>query len=156
MAEIGRRFASHRRNRTLLMASPSGAAEDGLTTALASLAETTSRDGVLRCVFEQPEPVRVAEEAVAGHLYRIAQEAVNNALKHASPSEIRIGLERRNGFLQLEIEDNGEGFDESAARQRGIGLRVMRYRAQLIGGALEISSAPAGGARISCRVKVVE
>lgn len=130
---------------------PVALVDDGLMAALGALAENTSR-GKVRCVFECAEPVRVADAEVAGQLYRIAQEAVNNALKHAAPSEIRLGLERRDGALVLEVDDDGEGFDETAPVARGIGLRVMRYRARLIGGVLEIGSAPAGGARISCRV----
>jgi signal transduction histidine kinase len=133
---------------------PVALADDGLMTALASRAESTSRGGTVRCVFECAEPVRVADAEAAGHLYRIAQEAVNNALKHAAASEIRIGLERRDGMLVIEVDDDGGGFDEKAEARDGIGLRVMRYRARLIGGVLEIGSAPAGGARISCRVKL--
>ena len=84
----------------------------------------------------------------------IAHEAVNNALKHAAPSEIRIGLERRDGWLVLEVDDDGEGFAESSLPNDGIGLRVMRYRVRLLDGVLEIDSAPAGGARVCCRVKL--
>lgn len=130
---------------------PVALVDDGLMAALGALAENTSR-GRVRCVFECAEPVRVADAEFAGQLYRIAQEAVNNALKHAAPTEIRIGLERRDGTVILEVEDDGEGFEGSTPPAGGIGLRVMRYRAQLIGGVLEIGSAPAGGARISCRV----
>jgi signal transduction histidine kinase len=127
---------------------------DGLMTALGLLAENTSRGSGVRCIFECEKPVQVADPEVAGHLYRIAQEAVNNALKHAAPSEIRIGLERRVGALHLEVEDDGPGFEETARSADGIGLRVMRYRARLIDGVLEIGSAPAGGARISCWVNL--
>ena len=101
-----------------------------------------------------PEARAHADAEVAGHLYRIAQEAVNNALKHAAPSEIRIGLEQRDGWLVLEVDDDGEGFAESSLPNDGIGLRVMRYRVRLLGGVLEIDSAPAGGARVCCRVKL--
>jgi signal transduction histidine kinase len=132
---------------------PVAMVDDGLMVALVSLAEETSR-GEVRCVFECPEPVRVADAELAGHLYRIAQEAVNNALKHAASSEIRIGLERRDGAIVLEVDDDGAGFEESAPSATGIGLRVMRYRARLIGATLEIGSAPAGGARISCRASL--
>jgi signal transduction histidine kinase len=130
---------------------PVALADEGLMTALGALADDTGR-GDIRCIFECPEPVRVPEAEVAGHLYRIAQEAVNNALKHAVPSEIRIGLERSGRALVLEVDDDGEGFDGAAATRGGIGLRIMRYRARLIGGALEISSPPAGGTRITCCV----
>jgi signal transduction histidine kinase len=132
---------------------PVALVDDGLMLALGTLAESSNRGGAVRCVFECPEPVRLADAEVAGHLYRIAQEAVNNALKHGAPSEIRIGLERRNGSLVLEVDDDGEGFDGSAQAGDGIGFRVMRYRAELIGGSLTIGSAPAGGARVSCQVK---
>jgi signal transduction histidine kinase len=84
------------------------------------------------------------------HLFRIAQEAVNNALKHAAPSEIRIGLEQNEGRLVLEIEDDGSGLDESQPAADGLGLRVMRYRARLIGAVLEAGTAAAGGTCIRC------
>jgi signal transduction histidine kinase len=133
---------------------PVALVDEGLMSALGLLAESTSRGGTVRCVFECAPPVCVADTEMAGHLYRIAQEAVNNALKHATPSEIRIGLEQRDGWLVLEVDDDGEGFAEGTLPNDGIGLRVMRYRARLLGGVLEIGSAPAGGARISCRVKL--
>ena len=104
---------------------PVALADDGLMTALASLAESTSRGGTVRTIFECAEPVRIADAEVASHLYRIAQEAVNNALKHGAPSEIRIGLERRDDMLVLEVDDDGGGFDEKTAARDGIGLRVM-------------------------------
>jgi signal transduction histidine kinase len=131
---------------------PVALVDDGLMVALGALAESSSSHGTVRCVFDCAEPVQVTHAGMAGHLYRIAQEAVNNSLKHASPSEIRIGLEYRDGALVLEVDDDGEGFDEAGAPASGIGLQVMRYRAHLIGGVLEFGSAPAGGTRISCRV----
>src|SRR5947207_14163856 len=133
---------------------PVALVDDGLMAALTSLAENTSRGGTVRCVFDCAEPVRVTDAEIADHLYRIAQEAVNNALKHAGPSEIRIALECRDHALVLEVDDDGEGFGETALSADGIGLRVMRYRARLIDGDLGIGSPPAGGTRISCRVKL--
>jgi signal transduction histidine kinase len=133
---------------------PVALADEGLMAALGTLAEDTQR-GSVRCVFECPQPVWVHDAEVAGHLYRIAQEAVNNALKHAAPSEIRIGLERHDSVYVLEIDDDGEGIDEKRTNGNGIGLRVMRYRARLIGGVLEIGSPPAGGTRICCSVPLL-
>jgi signal transduction histidine kinase len=130
---------------------PVALVDDGLMVALSTLAVSTERSGT-RCVFECPSPVRVNDAEISGHLYRIAQEAVNNALKHAVASEIRIAIERSDAALTLEIDDDGDGIDETKPTSDGIGLRVMRYRAQLIGGALEIGSAPAGGTRIVCRI----
>lgn len=131
---------------------PVALVDDGLMIGLRTLAESTRRGSGVRCVFECPEPVRLADAEVAGHIYRIAQEAVNNALKHASPSEIRIGLECRADLLMLEVDDDGEGFGENEQPANGIGFRVMRYRARLIGGTLAFGTAPAGGARVSCSV----
>src|SRR5205814_1319923 len=133
---------------------PVALVDDGLMTALTSLAENTRRGGTVRCVFDCLEPVRVTDAEIADHLYRIAQEAVNNALKHAAPLEIRIALECRDHALVLEVDDDGDGFSETALSADGIGLRVMRYRARLIDGDLGIGSPPAGGTRISCRVKL--
>jgi signal transduction histidine kinase len=133
---------------------PVALVDDGLMAALNSLAEDTRRGGVARCVFDCPTPVRVTDSEIADHFYRIAQEAVNNALKHAAPSEIRIALECRDHALVLEVDDDGAGFDETALPATGIGLRVMRYRARLMEGDLGIGSPPAGGTRISCRVKL--
>jgi signal transduction histidine kinase len=118
--------------------------------ALHELAEATVRSTGVRCVFECPQPVRVREVALAGHLYRVAQEAVNNALKHAAPHEVRIGLERQEARLVLEVDDDGEGLPEPLSVDRGIGLRVMRHRALLFGGTFEIGSSPAGGTRMVC------
>jgi signal transduction histidine kinase len=77
---------------------------------------------------------------------------VNNAIKHGALSEIRIGLECRDDALVLEVDDDGLGFDESVSPAGGIGLQVMNYRARLIGAELVICSAPAGGARVSCKI----
>lgn len=123
--------------------------EGGLEHALQSLAESTTQNAALRCVFECEEPVEVADQEAAGNLYRIAQEAVNNALKHASASEIRIGLAYDRGALTLEIEDDGEGLSETASQREGIGLRVMRHRAESLGGSFSIGPAPAGGTRVA-------
>ena len=125
---------------------------EGLMTALTEMASSVSRSGQVRCVLDCPEPVAVDKVEVGTQVFRIAQEAVNNALKHASPSEIRIGLEQRDDHLLLEVEDDGTGMDESAPSPDGLGMRVMRYRARLIGGALETKASPAGGTLVRCLV----
>jgi signal transduction histidine kinase len=133
---------------------PVALVDDGLMAALTSLADDVVRAGAVRCVFECADSVHVTNAEIADHVYRIAQEAVNNALKHAAPSEIRIGLAQLKETLLLEVDDDGDGFSENIPPTDGIGLRVMRYRARLIGAALEIGSPPSGGTRISCRVRL--
>lgn len=123
---------------------------EGLMQALVEMAASVSGSGRVRCVLDCPQPVRIGSVEVGSHLFRIAQEAVNNALKHASPSEIRIGLEQEADKLVLEVEDDGSGLDEAQSVTEGLGMRVMHYRARLIGASLEVGTAAAGGTRIQC------
>jgi two-component system, chemotaxis family, CheB/CheR fusion protein len=90
------------------------------------------------------------------NLYRIAQEALNNSYKHAQPSRVNVLLERRDHHVMLIIEDNGVGFDPNNKEQseKGLGLLGMRERAGLVGGTLEIESAPDEGTTIFARVPV--
>jgi signal transduction histidine kinase len=126
----------------------------GIEDALQALAHSTEKNTGVRCVFDCPDAVVVSHEATAGNLYRIAQEAVSNALKHASPGEIRIGLERRGEMIVLEIDDDGCGLPEPLPQGGGIGFRVMRLRAEIMRGNLECGTAPAGGTRIAAYVPI--
>lgn len=123
--------------------------ERGIQDALQSLADSTTAISGVRCVFECPPFMTGINESTAGNFYRIAQEAVNNALKHACPGEIRIGLEQCDGRCVIEVEDDGCGPSETMLEDGGIGLRMMRLRAEIMGGNLVISAAPAGGTRIA-------
>ena len=126
--------------------------KQGLEHALQALADTTTRSSGVRCVFECPEHIAVTNEATACNLYRIAQEAMNNALKHAAPGEIRIGMECRDDFLVLEIDDDGCGLPESPAEGGGIGFRIMQHRTEMMGGRMEHGTPPAGGTRIAVHI----
>ena len=124
---------------------------EGLMAALNDLATLTSRTGV-RCEFECESPVALHDPAVATHLYRIAQEAVNNALKHAEAKRVTIGLRESHDAIELKINDNGRGFPAAAQGRPGMGLQVIEYRARLIGGRLDMSSEPGHGVSITCSV----
>jgi len=126
--------------------------EQGLEHALQALADATTRSSGVRCVFECPEHITELSEATACNLYRIAQEAVNNALKHADSGEIRIGLECRGGSLVLEIDDDGCGLPEVPAERGGIGFRIMQHRTEVMGGRMEHGAPPAGGTRIAVHI----
>jgi signal transduction histidine kinase len=90
---------------------------------------------------------------VATQLFRIAQEGITNALKHAAPSEIRVALRESHRALVLEVEDDGEGITlPLPAAGAGLGLSLMRHRAQLLGGELQLSTAAAGGTLLRCVV----
>lgn len=88
-------------------------------------------------------------------LYRIAQEAVNNACKHSGATRIRISLEENHGLVRLRVEDNGCGVGcGGAAEGSGLGFKIMHYRAEIIGGVLEVSPSGTGGTIVECRTAV--
>ena len=90
---------------------------------------------------------------MAAQLYRIAQEAVNNALKHSQARTIDIHLRRRGGNLELKVEDDGVGWVAGAGgQQRGMGLHIMDYRARSVGGAFRIAAGHRRGTVVWCRV----
>ena len=124
----------------------------GLAEALAKLAQTTNGLGRVKCRFKCPVPVAVEDIDMAGHLYRIAQESVNNALKHGLPACIEIQLSRRNGELRLRVADDGNGFPKKKTSGAGMGLEVMRHRANVIGATLAVESRPSRGVSVICTV----
>ncbi|MDR3401103.1 MAG: response regulator [Chthoniobacter sp.] len=129
--------------------SPVAAEGEGLMQALQDLAQMTASTGT-PCDFECAQPVKIHDPATAGHLYRIAQEAVTNALKHAKPKQIHLRLENRGGAVELTVEDTGRGLPRTNSRKDGMGLQVMHHRARLIGGHLAIHSISGKGTQIVC------
>jgi PAS domain S-box-containing protein len=123
----------------------------GLMDALADLADRTRREGGVHCRFDSPQPVDVADNVTATHLFLIAQEAVHNALKHGKPRNITISLEA-NHHLTLRIECDGIGMPPEAEMTRGLGLRVMRNRAAIIGATLTIVPAEPRGTLVTCQL----
>ena len=102
------------------------------------------------CRLEGSPLFRIEDDAAAGHLYRIAREAVINANKHAQARQIVIKLERSRQQMILRVTDDGIGVNEEPQLKRGLGFHIMNYRAQLMGGRLEIDSPKNGGTRVSC------
>lgn len=86
--------------------------------------------------------------AVALHLYRMAQEALSNAIRHAGASQVTVSLDETAGRIRLRITDNGKGIPGRGPDDGGLGLRIMQYRAQLIGALLDIGPAANGGTKI--------
>lgn len=130
--------------------SPVALESGGLVEALDKLARNTNSLAGLKCRFTCLASLPVADDEVAGHLYRISQEAVNNALKHGRPSNIELELSHRNGLLRLSVSDNGIGLPKGNEPGSGMGLEVMRYRANVIGGSLSIESSPGKGVSVVC------
>jgi signal transduction histidine kinase len=115
-----------------------------LPDALEALVERCRRAAGVDCTFECEEELRI-EDAAAPHLFRIAQEALRNAVEHAKASHIVVRL----GAGGLEVHDDGVGMGAHAEGD-GAGLRIMRRRAALIGAALRIESSRGAGTRIRC------
>ena len=125
---------------------------NGLHAALQDLSTTTEKLFNISCTVECDPSVRISDNNIALHLYRIAQEAINNAVKHGKAQHIVIGLARTSGTTSLVVQDDGVGFPKSDTRSNGIGLRVMNYRAGMIGASLTIGSQRSGGTIVSCHL----
>jgi PAS domain S-box-containing protein len=122
---------------------------EGLMSALADLAGRTQHEGKVHCEFDCPEAVSVADNFTATHLYLIAQEAVYNAVKHAQARTVRITLSADGGLI-LSVQDDGVGMPVQEAENLGLGLRIMRNRASIIGARLTIEPARPTGTLVTC------
>lgn len=122
----------------------------GLMSALNELVTLNNEVHDVSCTFEHDRPVELADNFSATHFYRIAQEAINNALKHSQAKHIRVCLTDGDGPIILRVTDDGVGIPDALPHGRGMGLRIMRYRAELIGAELSIEPADGGGTSISC------
>ena len=125
---------------------PVPARPDGLVGALEELTRQLRGAEVADCIFQYQEPVSCPDHEMATHLYRIAQEAVTNALKHSGTRKVILRLEP--GLLV--VRDEGRGFAQEAISSVGRGLNIMRHRARLIGATLDVRSTPAGGTTLEC------
>ncbi|HEX4080409.1 MAG TPA: sensor histidine kinase [Rhizomicrobium sp.] len=123
---------------------------EGLMAALEEMTSTMSDLFRIPCTFECESPVLIHDGGVAEHLYRIAQEAVRNAVAHSQASRIAVTLEATDNGLELRVEDDGIGLQRVAARSGGMGLRIMPSRARLIGAEFSVGRRPGGGTIVAC------
>ena len=130
--------------------SPVTLESEGLMSALAELAVNTEKLYKVTCRFECDPPVLLPDLAAASNLYRIAQEAVSNAIKHGRAKKISISLETEKGRVVLRVTDNGAGLPAKIPKQPGMGLRIMQSRAGMIGGTLALERSAAGGVLVIC------
>ncbi len=124
---------------------------EGLMAALSELAGATRQRFNIDCRFESPCDVLIDDSAVSTHLFRIAQEAVSNAIKHGRARRVNIALFLDEGEVTLEIGDDGCGFRKPEPEEKGMGLHIMQHRATMIGANLTIEKRPPGTV-VSCRV----
>ena len=125
----------------------------GLMAALEALAVASEKLFNISCRWECPRPVFVADATVATHLYRIAQEAISNAVKHGRAKTIIIALVQAGPDVTLTITDDGCGMAGNRPAVKGMGLRIMDYRAEVVGGSVQIGAAPNRGTFVSCTFK---
>lgn len=136
--------------------SPAAIKNRDLSGGLRLIAETIRLNFRRECECQIDESIKVLNPEAVTHLFRIAQEAVNNALRHGGAQKIRISLRSHDASCcLLEVSDDGSGFHAgkkgSQSGGGGIGIRVMEYRANLIGGQLRVYAQPGRGVRVSCR-----
>jgi signal transduction histidine kinase len=127
---------------------------DGLSVALEGLAENISERFAVNCIFRAEGPIPMRDDAVATQLYRIAQEAATNAAKHAAAEQIDICISVDDSELTLAIMDDGVGFPNNALDSKGLGLRLMRHGAALIGGTFHIRRNGQRGTIATCKVTI--
>jgi two-component system CheB/CheR fusion protein len=128
-------------------------AAGGLPAALRSLCKEAKARRGMTCDVKLPRSIRIRDENIALNLFRIAQEAMRNAVSHSEGDEITICVERERDLIRLVVQDNGKGF-RPRKRGKGLGLHIMEYRANILGGTLNIVSGPKGGTRVVCEVPV--
>jgi len=127
---------------------------DGLTVALQGLAENTTERFGVNCVFEGEESLGIHDSAIATQLYRIAQEAVANSIKHAAAQQITIRLIMSPSELSLAISDDGIGFPDRLPRSKGLGLQLMRHGASLAGASFDVRRNGLRGTIVTCKLNL--
>jgi len=129
---------------------------DGLMQALEELAAISGDLFRVSCRFECDSPVLIRDSATSGHLYRITQEAVSNAVKHGKAKNIIVQLEALDDGIALRVRDDGIGLPANGERHEGMGLRIMAHRASMISGTFDARRSLEGGTIISCEVPLVQ
>ncbi|HEY6168033.1 MAG TPA: PAS domain S-box protein [Verrucomicrobiae bacterium] len=122
---------------------------NGLMAALQELAARTTMLFRVKCRFNCRTPVLIEDSEVATHLYRIAQEAVTNAVKHGRPKRIGIALKDTPERIIIAVKDDGSGLPAAARAGDGMGLRIMQYRASMISASLAIQNGAKGGTSVT-------
>jgi PAS domain S-box-containing protein len=124
--------------------------QSGLAVGLSSLVDAFEDVPEVACSFHYDGKTHVEDQEAALQLFRIAQEAVNNAMKHAEAGQVVIDLTSTEQAVILEVRDDGKGFDPALTPGHSLGLSSMRYRSHIIGAAFDIRSAPGEGATVRC------
>jgi PAS domain S-box-containing protein len=127
---------------------------NGLMSALETLSANTAKLFNISCDFACRKPVLMKNNMVATHLYRIAQEAIGNAIKHGQAKSVTVSLYEAGGEVNLTVSDSGCGFKLEKGTMDGMGLRIMEYRSELVGATLRVKSASGKGTTVACKLKL--
>src|SRR5579872_311255 len=132
----------------------------GLAPALQFQVEHFMRRSGITCEYVEEDVSDHLPDAVKTCVYRVVQEALHNCEKHSGASKVRVAVQQQPGYLQVEVRDDGRGFHGNEKgmpfKTTGLGLLGIRERAAIVGGLLEIESAPGRGTGISLRIPVTE
>lgn len=123
----------------------------GLVSAIEELTRRVSKQSGIRIELIHEKPILISNNEIATHVYRIVQEAINNAIKHARAKQITLILEADEHQAVIEVCDDGTGLPDNLDRHQGLGFRTMFHRCKLFGGSLDIFTHDQGGTRVRCR-----
>ena len=126
---------------------------NGLMSALQELVVSLRDIFRVNVTFNARQPVLISDNVTATHLFRIAQEAISNALKHGGARNVKVELDAQASQVILSVADDGRGF-KTTSQSSGMGLRIMGYRAGMIGGKLEVHSAEGRGTKVVCTAPI--
>jgi signal transduction histidine kinase len=127
--------------------------EEGFLAALQELVATMNRLHRLPVTLNVHGDIRIPDPQVGMHLYRIAQEALSNASKHANAREVKIDLRNEAGAIELTVSDDGVGLKKNGHVPAGMGLQTMQYRSRSLGGEIAFEDNPGGGLRVHFAVR---
>jgi PAS domain S-box-containing protein len=121
--------------------------------ALEQLADNVRTLFSVNCELNCDPSIKIADNTVAVHLYRIAQEAATNAIKHGQAKNVLLSLTTTGSRLILKIKDDGVGFPQNPPKSKGMGLRVMNHRARMIGATVAVHQPKEGGITVTCSLR---
>jgi PAS domain S-box-containing protein len=126
---------------------------DGLMSALGELVSNIQNIYKISCRLMCAKPVLIEDSSTAMNLFRIAQEAIQNAIKHGKATRIVIRLIKRSETIELVVKDNGKGLPKHFEKRQGMGLKIMDHRASMIGAELQVQRVTAGGTLLTCLLR---
>jgi signal transduction histidine kinase len=120
---------------------------------LEELTLSTQKLSGVSCRFFCPKPILINDNNIATHLFKVAQEGVSNAVSYGKPQSIKVALTEQYGMITLIVKDDGVGFIPDPEKRKGIGLKIMRYRAHLMGASFQVEPNSPHGVILKCSLK---